>query len=82
MLVSASATDPYLDTWRQRFTFTRNTTVCGLYSNYTDSGESRVTAVLIPEGQLHTGWATAGWFGLSFLAHMVSVLTLTLTLKP
>ena len=53
--------------------FTRNTTECGLYTNFTDSGESRVTAVLIPAGQLHTGWATAGWFGLSFLAHMLWV---------
>ena len=69
LIVSASATDPYLDTWRQRFVFTRNTSECGLYSNYTDSGESPVTAVLIPEGQLHTGWATAGWFGLSCAAH-------------
>jgi len=71
--VSASSTDPYLDTWRQRFVFTRNTTECGLYTNFTDAGESRVTAVLIPDGELHTGWATAGFFLLSAVAHLLWV---------
>lgn len=72
-LVSASSTDPYLDTWRQRFTFTRNTSECGILTNFTAAGESDVTAVLIPESELHTGWASAMFFGLSFIAHTLWV---------
>ena len=75
LIVSYQAEDPYLETWRQRFLFTRNTSFCGLQSEaYNRTDPDRVIAVLEPSGdKLHVGWLSAMFFGLSALAHSVWV---------
>jgi len=62
---SAGVDDPFLPLWRQRFIFTRNTTLCGRDS-FQEQDESRIVAVLEPSGSsFHVGWASACFFLLS-----------------
>jgi len=65
--------DQTLDVWRQRFRFTLNNTLCGIRSNFTEAGETPIVAVLVNEGTLNVTWATAWFFGASFLAHLLWV---------
>ena len=67
--VSANADDPWLPMYRQRFLFTRNTTECGILTNFTDDPSPPI-AVLVDNGlKLHIGVASAFFFVLSALAH-------------
>jgi hypothetical protein len=67
--VSANADDPWLPMYRQRFLFTRNTTECGILTNFTDDPSPPI-AVLVDNGlKLHLGVASAFFFVLSALSH-------------
>jgi len=74
---TAQADDPYLESTRPQFLFTRNGSFCGLQSPTLPTAEDRPIAVVVGTGtKLNIGIMSAFFFVLSALAHMTWVLAL------